>query len=63
MTATLGIAIIGGVIALGAFALAAFAVARVGRVAPMKVAVVITALAGFIAAVPPLLTALRSLVQ
>ncbi|MFB6887945.1 hypothetical protein ACFCX4_01345 [Kitasatospora sp. NPDC056327] len=53
------IAALAAVIALGAFGLAAFAVARMSRTAPMKAAIVIAALTGFIAAVPPLITALR----
>ncbi|MGW4803736.1 hypothetical protein [Kitasatospora sp. NPDC004272] len=53
-------AAIAAVVALTALGLAAFAVARVSGSAPLKVAVVITALTGFVAALPPLISAFTS---
>ncbi|MDH6114115.1 hypothetical protein P3T36_002936 [Kitasatospora sp. MAP12-15] len=53
--------LVGGIVVLAALALAAFAVARMSRTAPVKAAVVITALAGFLAALPPLIAAFAAL--
>ncbi|WP_100837137.1 hypothetical protein [Kitasatospora fiedleri] len=60
MDTNIWIAAAGAAVALAALGLAGFAVARMSRSAPLKVAVVITALAGLIAALPPLIAAFAS---
>ncbi|WAL73024.1 hypothetical protein OU787_16845 [Kitasatospora sp. YST-16] len=60
MNTDMWIAAIGAAVALTALGLAAFAVARMSRSAPFKVAVVITALTGFIAVIPRLIAAFAS---
>ncbi|MFE0772357.1 hypothetical protein [Streptomyces sp. NPDC058861] len=57
MNTDLWIAAVSAVVALTALGLAAFAVARMSKAAPVKVAIVIIALTGFITAIPLLITA------
>ncbi|MFJ3081723.1 hypothetical protein ACIPJG_18495 [Streptomyces halstedii] len=60
MNTDIWIAAVSAAVALTALGLAAFAIARMSRAAPVKVAVVIAALTGFITAVPLLITAFDS---
>ncbi|MFI1186731.1 hypothetical protein [Streptomyces californicus] len=60
MNTDIWIAAVSAVVALTALGLVAFAIARMSSAAPVKVAMVIAALTGFITAVPLLITAFDS---
>lgn len=53
--------VISGLVAITALALAAFAVSKMKKSSPARVAVVITALAGFITSIPPLVASFAAL--
>jgi hypothetical protein len=61
MNADVWTLILSALVALAALGLAAFAVARMSRTAPVKVAIVITTLTGFVVAIPPLISAFSTL--
>lgn len=53
--------VVSGSVVITALALAAFAVSKMEKGSPARVAIVIAALAGFLAAVPPLVTSFTAL--
>ncbi|MEW2614569.1 hypothetical protein AB0937_31215 [Streptomyces sp. NPDC047880] len=61
MTTHVWMLVVSGAVAITAIALAAFAVSKMEKGSPARVAIVIAALAGFIAAIPPLVASFTAL--
>ncbi|MCG7205006.1 MULTISPECIES: hypothetical protein [Streptomyces] len=61
MSAHVWILAISGAVAIAALGLAGYAVSKMKKSSPARVAVVITALAGFVSAIPPLVSSFSAL--